>query len=77
MNVIEALRKLLDESPLTQNDLARALGVKPPSLATAWKQKSMSVDKAASIASVLGYDIALVPKNSKLPKGAVLLEERK
>lgn len=75
MKVIEALRKLMDESEMSHYAISKRLGVTSVTITRMWKQDSVGADRLVRICDIIGWDVVLVPKGSKLPKGAIVLEE--
>lgn len=75
MNAVEALRSVIDASGTSQYAMAKRLGISTASMSQTWGRRTIGSDKLVRLLGLVGWEVALVPKGSKLPKGAIVLEE--
>lgn len=70
----ELLNKLISESPtLTQNKLGAAMGFIPQTMSKRMNAKRLGIDFVARALGLLGYDLVAVPKQTRLPKGSIVV----
>lgn len=75
MKFTEALAQVMERRGTTKAELARLRKVTPQSVNSMFSgQKSLSVELASDVARVMGYRVALVPFDRKLPEGSFELE---
>ena len=73
----DALRTIMKSRGATQESLANALGIKPPSIACALKKGNPTINTLSNYLAPLGYKVALVPDGAFLPEGSYVLEPNK
>ena len=75
MNAIECVSNLIQQSDLKNADIARALNISPQTLNSRLKDTSNPTAKTLiEILDVLGYDLAIVRKGTKLPDTSTILD---
>ena len=78
MRIQEAIRNLMKEQHVTLEAMGERMGgitkMAVHGALNGRKQKSMSVDRAACFLDRLGYEMAAVPKGSRLPNGSMVIE---
>lgn len=81
VSIQEAILEVMKRQKVTQTQLARQLGITPPSVCIMLGRskttpcKGIGADKAAKWLGKLGYELAAVPKGSKLPDGAIVVNK--
>lgn len=77
MNMQEAIGMLIEQSSWTKARLARHFGVTNAAIADRLRPKKtdLKVSTAQQMLDPLGYDIVVVPKGSRLPSGAILIDD--
>lgn len=81
VGIQEAILEVLKRQKVTQSQLARRLGITPPSVCVMLGHgrstpcKSIGADRAARWLDELGYDLVVVPKGSKLPDDAIVVNK--
>lgn len=78
MRIQEAIRHLMKEQHVTLEAMGERMGgitkMAVHGALNGRKQKSMSVDRAVCFLDRLGYEMAAVPKGSRLPNGSMEIE---
>ena len=75
MNPSDAIRAAAKASGFTLARLAAAIGTIPQVVNGYLTRKNgMRADKLAEMAEAMGYDVVLVPKNSRLPRGSITIK---
>ena len=76
MNGKEIFRELVTQSSVwSQNRVAREVGMTNQDLSQRMRLKSdLRTDVFAELVGVLGYDVVVVPKGSRLPNGSIKVE---
>lgn len=78
MRIQEAIRHLMKEQHVTLEAMGERMGgitkMAVHGALNGRKQKSMSVDRAVCFLDRLGYEMAAVPKGSRLPNGSMAIE---
>lgn len=78
MQAIEAVRSMVEGSTvLSQNKVAAALGMSPQSMSQRLYAKDVKAGFVADVADVLGYQLVLVPKGTRLPGGSIVIDPTK
>ena len=72
---VASIRDAVKDSPTTLVQVAEELGVSYQSLMNQVTRRTMSLERAAVIARLLGCDLALVPKGATLPKDSRVLAD--
>lgn len=72
---VASIRDAVKDSPVTLVQVAAELGISYQTLANQMNRRTMSLERAAVIARLLGCDLALVPKGAILPKGSKVLAD--
>lgn len=76
MKAKEAIKKLLEESDWNQARLSNALGfASPQAFENRRKARSPKTDFLVAVLNKLNYQLVIVPDGSKLPKGAIVLDD--
>lgn len=72
MDFITAMELIMAHGRTSYSDLARACGVRVGSMIARFERRSdLHVSTAARMADAAGYRLALVPSDSRLPKGSI------
>lgn len=72
MESIEAVRGLLEQSPnWTQNKVASKLGLTSQAMSNRMNARDLKAGFLAEVLEVLGYELVVVPAESRLPKGSI------
>lgn len=72
---VASIRDAVKDSPVTLVQVAGELGISYQSLMNQITRRTMSLERAAVVARLLGCDLALVPKGAILPKGSRVLAD--
>lgn len=75
MKVAEALKSVLESEGASHYSIAKRLGVSTVTITHMWQQKSIGSSRLVRICDLVGWDVVLVKRGSKLPKGSIVLEE--
>lgn len=70
----EAIRDVMSRQGYKQNMMAKELGITTASVANALYGRTMKTDTVIKYLKPLGYGLAVVPVDSHLPDGSILLE---
>ncbi|MBP3884056.1 MAG: Lrp/AsnC family transcriptional regulator [Olsenella sp.] len=75
MKIRDILRKLIDDSTVwSQNRIAPEVGLSPQAMTNRMKgDRNMKAEFAAQVLDVLGYQLVVVPKGNRLPKGSFVV----
>lgn len=66
MTITLAIKEIMKNRGITQNELKEKLGYKTQSaVAERLKQKSIGVDKACEMLDAIGYEMVIQPKNTR------------
>ena len=77
MKAKEAIEELIAKSDWKKARLSNALGFETPqAFARRMLGKSPKVDFLVAILGKLNYQLVIVPDGSKLPKGAIVLDDQ-
>jgi len=68
MKAGEILRAIMRERSIRPTDLAAILGVKNNVLSERLSQKNISIDKMNEMLAALGYKLAVLPAETKIPE---------
>lgn len=72
MKSVEIARSLIEQSPVwSQNKLASKLGLSPQAMSNRMQAVDLKASFLAEIVESLGYELVVVPQESKLPKGSI------
>lgn len=76
MNMREVLRHLIDTSTVwSQNKLASRIGLTSQAMTNRMKpDRDMKVGFAVDVLEAMGYQLVVVPPESKLPQGSIVVE---
>lgn len=76
MDMKSTIKSIMREQKVTYEVLANRVGTTKSSLGNSLgaAQKSIGVEKSMALLGELGYDLAVVPKGSRLPSGAMLVD---
>lgn len=69
--ISDALRSIISEKGITQSELAKALGVSQPAIASVLAVGNPQMRVLSKILTVLGYRLVIQPKGQALPEGAL------
>lgn len=76
MDIKQIMRTLTEESPVwSQNKVAGEIGLTPQNMSQKMRSSDIRVGVAAAYLDVLGYELAVVPKRSRLPQGSIVVGE--
>jgi hypothetical protein len=76
MKAKDAIKKLIEESDWNQARLSNALGFSSPqAFDNRRKARSPKTDFLVAILGKLNYQLVIVPDGSKLPKGAIVIDD--
>lgn len=70
----EVLRKVAKSRGYTITALAEEIGIKYGALASALRKGNPSVNAMNRYFGAMGYEVVVMPKGSRLPEGAYVLE---
>lgn len=77
MIISKVILAIMEEQGMTQASLGRELDVSRQALNQRLKRDSMRTNELIDILEVLGYDLVIQPKDSRLEKGALKIERGK
>ena len=75
MIIYNAVREVMKLRRMRLIDVAERLGVRASLIADRLGQENISIGKLEDILRVMDYKIAIVPKEAKLPDGAIYIEK--
>lgn len=71
----EALRTLVEKSAVwTQNKLAKRLGLTSQAMSQRMQSKDLKAGFITEVLSILGYQLVIVPAESRLPQGSIPID---
>lgn len=75
MNMRDILRHLMNGSTTwTQNKVASRIGLSSQAMSNRMNAKDVKAGFAVEVLETLGYQLVVVPPESKLPQGSIVVE---
>lgn len=74
MRIKEAVNAAIKQTAWSKTAIARELGLLPQGLNDKLiRRKNPDFEFVATVLSIVGYELAIVPKDSQLPDGSILV----
>lgn len=75
MDISSAVKQVIKDTGFSMQRIANVMGITQQSVSSfVNRSRSMKVDNAVKVLDAMAYDLVIVPRGSRLPKGSIVVE---